>query len=81
MTTKSNLTRRSVLRGATTLGRRGAGRHRFYSKSALASSGEINILMWSDYLPEKFISDFEGETGIKVKLHRHRLERGKSSTR
>ena len=28
---------------------------------ALASSGEINILMWSDYLPEKFIADFEGE--------------------
>ncbi|OSQ47708.1 substrate-binding domain-containing protein [Thalassospira alkalitolerans] len=36
------------------------------SKRALASSGEINILMWSDYLPETFISAFEGATGIKV---------------
>ncbi|MEQ8877078.1 MAG: extracellular solute-binding protein [Phycisphaerales bacterium] len=65
MTTKTNLTRRSVLRGATTLGAAALAAP-LYSKSALASSGEINILMWSDYLPEKFISDFEGETGIKV---------------
>ncbi len=33
--------------------------------SALGA-GEINILMWSDYLPADFISAFEGETGIKV---------------
>ncbi|MEQ9242636.1 extracellular solute-binding protein [Roseovarius indicus] len=65
MTTKSNLTRRSVLRGATTMGAAALAAP-LYSKSALASSGEINILMWSDYLPEKFIADFEGETGIKI---------------
>jgi len=33
---------------------------------ALASSGEINILMWSDYLPDEFVAAFEAETGIKI---------------
>lgn len=37
-----------------------------YSKSALASSGEINILMWADYLPDDYIADFESTTGIKI---------------
>ena len=37
-----------------------------YSKRALATSGEINIMMWSDYLPADFLSAFESETGIKV---------------
>jgi spermidine/putrescine transport system substrate-binding protein len=36
------------------------------SPSALASSGEINILMWSDYLPESFTKSFTEKTGIKV---------------
>ncbi len=65
MTDQSNLTRRSVLKGATTLGAAALAAP-LYSKSALASSGEINILMWSDYLPDKFIADFEAETGIKI---------------
>ena len=36
------------------------------SPKALASSGEVNVLMWSDYLPEGYLADFEGKTGIKV---------------
>jgi len=35
-------------------------------RNALASSGEVNILMWSDYLPKKFVADFEAKTGIKI---------------
>jgi spermidine/putrescine transport system substrate-binding protein len=35
-------------------------------KNAFSSSGEVNILMWSDYLPEDFIAAFTGETGITV---------------
>ena len=65
MTRKSAVTRRSVLRGATSLGAAALAAPLF-SRRALASSGEINILMWSDYLPPKFISDFEAETGIKI---------------
>ncbi|MGI9414463.1 MAG: extracellular solute-binding protein [Hyphomicrobiales bacterium] len=38
--------------------------------NALASSGELNILMWSDYLPEEFITGFQAETGIKLNYTR-----------
>lgn len=36
------------------------------SSKALASSGELNILMWSDYLPANLLEAFTKETGIKV---------------
>ncbi len=36
------------------------------SKSALSSSGEVNVMMWSDYLPEEFKDAFKKETGIVV---------------
>ena len=36
------------------------------TREARASSGEINILMWSDYLPKSFLDSFTGATGIKV---------------
>ncbi|MGG7567684.1 extracellular solute-binding protein [Rhodovulum sp. DZ06] len=36
------------------------------SRKALASSGEINILMWSDYLPETFTKAFTEATGITI---------------
>jgi len=36
------------------------------STKALASSGEINVLMWSDYLPDDYLADFKAETGITV---------------
>ena len=36
------------------------------SPSALASSGEVNVLMWSDYLPDGWKESFEGKTGIKL---------------
>ncbi|NOC45452.1 MULTISPECIES: extracellular solute-binding protein [unclassified Ruegeria] len=62
MAKHSSLSRRSVLKGAGAA----ALAAPLYSKSALASSGEINILMWSDYLPPSFIEEFETLTGIKV---------------
>jgi len=37
-----------------------------YVKSALSSSGELNLLMWSDEFPAPVIPDFEAKTGIKV---------------
>ena len=33
---------------------------------ARSSSGELNVLMWSDYLPKRFLSAFRDQTGIKV---------------
>ncbi len=37
-----------------------------YIQNALAASGELNILMWSDYLPPDFLEEFTKKTGIKV---------------
>ena len=62
MTVKAKVSRRGLLQGAGAA----ALAAPLYSKSALASSGEVNILMWSDYLPPEFISGFEAKTGIKV---------------
>jgi spermidine/putrescine transport system substrate-binding protein len=36
------------------------------SPKALASSGEINIMMWSDYLPDSFRESFTNATGITI---------------
>jgi len=64
------LTRRSVLKGAVAGGVVAAGALAAgpfpVSREVLASSGELDILMWSDYLPPDFIADFENATGIKV---------------
>jgi spermidine/putrescine transport system substrate-binding protein len=35
-------------------------------KNAFSSSGEFNLLMWSDEFPDPVIPDFEKKTGIKV---------------
>jgi spermidine/putrescine transport system substrate-binding protein len=59
------LTRRGVLKGAAAGAALAAGPFAV-SRGVLASSGEIDILMWSDYLPPKFIADFEAASGIKV---------------
>jgi spermidine/putrescine transport system substrate-binding protein len=35
-------------------------------RDAFSSSGEVDILMWSDYLPDGFIAAFTKETGIVI---------------
>ncbi|MAZ02040.1 MAG: spermidine/putrescine ABC transporter substrate-binding protein [Sneathiella sp.] len=57
--------RRNVLKTATAVGAFTAVGPAIV-KNALSASGELNILMWSDYLPEPFLADFENETGIKI---------------
>jgi spermidine/putrescine transport system substrate-binding protein len=59
------VTRRVVLKGAAAGVALAAGPF-VAGRGARASSGEIDILMWSDYLPPKFIADFEAASGIKV---------------
>ena len=59
------LSRRSVLKGAVAAGFLIAGPF-VVNRRVLASSGDLNILMWSDYLPPGLIADFETKTGIKV---------------
>jgi spermidine/putrescine transport system substrate-binding protein len=60
-----NFSRRTFLQGTAA----GAGllaAPAIISSKALASSGEINLLMWSDEFPGDVIPNFEKATGIKV---------------
>ena len=59
------LSRRQVMKGAAMAGTALAA-PAIISSSALASSGELNVLMWSDYLPEEFKEAFKKETGITI---------------
>lgn len=36
------------------------------NSKALSSSGEVNVTMWTDYIPANVIEDFTKDTGIKV---------------
>jgi spermidine/putrescine transport system substrate-binding protein len=38
----------------------------FISSKALASSGELNVMMWADYLPSDWREAFTKKTGIKL---------------
>ncbi len=60
------LSRRKVLKGAVAAGTV-AAMGPWIAKDALSSSGEIRIMMWSDYFPEAFVRKFEGATGIKLR--------------
>lgn len=62
---RSGLSRRRFLGSSAALGAAAVGPW-VISRKALASSGEVNILMWSDYLPPSFIEAFTAETGITV---------------
>jgi len=63
--TKMTTTRRTVLKGTAAASALIAA-PAIISSKALASSGEINILMWADYLPDDFIAGLKDKTGIKV---------------
>ncbi len=63
--TPTTIKRRSVLKGAAALSAAAVGPW-IVSPRALAASGEINVLMWSDYLSPEWIESFTKKTGIKV---------------
>ena len=60
-----SFTRRTILRRAAAGAALAAGPF-VIRRGVLASSGEIDILMWSDYLPPDFIAEFESSSGIKI---------------
>jgi len=62
----TRLTRRSVLKGAVAAGTAVAAGPWIISPEVLASSGQVNVLMWSDYLPPGFLKAFQKDTGIKI---------------
>ena len=58
-------TRRTLLARSAALGT-AAALGPFVVRDALSSSGELNLLNWSDEIPDPVIPDFEKQTGIKV---------------
>ena len=59
------VTRRTALKGMAAASAAAVGPWVVSSK-VLAAAGEVNVLMWSDYLPPGFLKSFEEKTGIKV---------------
>ena len=61
------LSRRRLLKASAALGAAAAVGPWVIRREALASSGELNIMMWSDYLPKPFRDKFNEATGITIK--------------
>jgi spermidine/putrescine transport system substrate-binding protein len=59
------LSRRTLMKSAVALGAIGLAGP-LYTRNALSSSGELNLLMWSDEFPAPVLENFEKATGIKV---------------
>jgi spermidine/putrescine transport system substrate-binding protein len=59
------LTRRGLMKSAVAIGAVGFMTP-IVTKNALSSSGELNLLMWSDEFPGDVIPGFEKASGIKV---------------
>jgi spermidine/putrescine transport system substrate-binding protein len=63
---RTRMKRRAVLKGGAAATAAAAIGPWIVSSNVLAAAGEVNILMWSDYLPPDFIDSFNKKTGIKV---------------
>jgi spermidine/putrescine transport system substrate-binding protein len=61
----ASLSRRKLMKSAAAVGAVGFAAP-IVSQSALSSSGELNLLMWSDEFPGDVIPNFEKASGIKV---------------
>jgi spermidine/putrescine transport system substrate-binding protein len=61
----ASLSRRTVMKSAVALGAVGFATP-IVTKNALSSSGELNLLMWSDEFPKEVIPNFEKASGIKI---------------
>jgi spermidine/putrescine transport system substrate-binding protein len=62
---RAHLTRRSLMKSAVAIGAVGVAAP-LVTRNALSSSGELNLLMWSDEFPGDVIPNFEKASGIKV---------------
>ena len=59
------ISRRSLLKASAALGAVGLASP-LYVKNAFSSSGELNLLLWSDEFPDPVIPNFEKASGIKI---------------
>ncbi len=62
----TDIGRRKFIKASTAAGAAAAVGPWIISPSVLASSGEINVLMWSDYLSAGFFKAFEKKSGVKI---------------
>ena len=60
-------TRRTILKRSLAVGGTIAAAGPWIVQDAFSSSGSLNIMIWSDYLPEKFVKKFEASTGITIR--------------
>lgn len=64
-----SITRRSVLKGTAAASAAAVAAPAILKASdALASSGQVNVFAWGDYIQENMITKFEDDTGIKINL-------------
>ncbi len=61
-----SVTRRTVVKGIAATGVVAGIGPWILPKKALSSSGEVNVLLWSDYCPPGFIKAFKKKTGITM---------------
>jgi spermidine/putrescine transport system substrate-binding protein len=62
------ISRRSMLKGSAAASTVLAVPAILKAGDALASSGQVNVFAWGDYIQQNMIDKFEGDTGIKVNL-------------
>ncbi len=63
---KPEVSRRKFIKASTAAGVAASVGPWIVSPSVLASSGEVNCTIWTDYIPANVIADFAKATGIKV---------------
>ncbi len=62
------VSRRTILKGAAATGAVIAAPFVLRAHDALASSGQVNVFAWGDYVQKNMIERFEKDSGIKVNL-------------
>ncbi len=66
MKTPGNVSRRKFLKSTGAVAAAAAIGPWVISSKVLASNGEVNVLMWSDYLPPDYLAEFTAATGITI---------------
>ena len=64
----STISRRTALKGTAAAAAAVAMPTVLRSHDALASSGQVNVFAWGDYVQQNMIDKFEADSGIKVNL-------------
>ena len=63
-----SITRRSILKGSAAASAVLAAPAILKASDALASSGQVNVFAWGDYIQQNMIDKFKADTGIEINL-------------